>query len=380
LLAVAVTVSVVGTTSSAFAATRSHSLESAATVTVATGSGLGIACPSKNSCFVIASANPSQGAITNTTDGGRTWALQTVPSGTGDLSGIACPSTSTCYAVGATYPGESGAMIIGTTDGGAEWGSLSLPSGLGPLRSIACPSESTCYAASQPDSNNPGFVLATTDGGTTWNTQTVPPSPGNGFVGLGDIACTSPTVCYVVGGFEGPDTSASVRSGKVRFQPPVQTPLVDTTVNGGSTWSETTDLPSLTQNLSVIACPNSNDCYVTAEANGSFDSVLITANAGRTWALKSFPNFGAETTVRALACQSSTICYAGGAAGRTKTANYALHTTTAAKSWTVEKVPGLGGFAALDCPTKSICYAPYGDKIDITKNSGTLWTAESDLS
>jgi photosystem II stability/assembly factor-like uncharacterized protein len=108
--------------------TRSHSMEMTARVTVATGSGLGIACPSKNTCFVTGSANPSQGAITNTTDGGNTWTLQTVPSGTGNLSGIACPSTSNCYAVGATYPGESGAMIIATTDGGAGWLGLSLRS------------------------------------------------------------------------------------------------------------------------------------------------------------------------------------------------------------------------------------------------------------
>jgi hypothetical protein len=108
------------------------------------------------------------GTFLSTTDGGTTWAAQTLNTGVGPtagLSGLSCPSITTCYVVGFgainPYTGRSATgSILASTDGATTW-ALQTASVTTALASVSCPSTTTCFAVGQL-----GAILATTTGGT----------------------------------------------------------------------------------------------------------------------------------------------------------------------------------------------------------------------
>ena len=60
-----------------------------------------------------------------TTNGGTTWAAELPPVGTTELTSISCPSVTTCFAGGGDL--ENDGQIIETSDGGTTWTLLTLP-------------------------------------------------------------------------------------------------------------------------------------------------------------------------------------------------------------------------------------------------------------
>ena len=161
-----------------------------------------------------------------TTDGGVTWALNTISGTIGWLAGLDCKDANTCWAVG------RGGTNLRTTDGGANWAKLgnagyagweytvaltgvgnSLVVGLtcsepAFLRStngvtftgvnastcvvkgdISCPAPGICYAAAKL-----GRIYASADNGASWTLRASGQSNW-----LWGVDCTSQNTCWAVG-------------------------------------------------------------------------------------------------------------------------------------------------------------------------------------
>jgi Putative Ig domain/Photosynthesis system II assembly factor YCF48 len=250
---------------------------------------LAIACPSTSTCFVVGKAiSTSATMMFATTDGGTTWAFQSLPSGA-VLSGIACTSETTCVAVGGS--GSAGSVVT-TSDGGTTWTPETLPSGVDPTSSIACPSPSVCFAPAYSHTS-PGYtILVTTDGGSSWSTEGGLPNDINGTYGM---TCTSTTHCLIAA-----HTTNS-------------TALMLTT-NDGVTWSGSSVTSSATE-VTGVACLSGSSCVASGQyMSGSsyVAAMFVTTNGGSSWATDDLP--ADVSQVLNVAC-TTTTCF--GAAGGT---------------------------------------------------------------
>ena len=119
-----------------------------------------MSCPSASECFAAGfgrTNNSVSAVLLGSTDGGRNWQAETLPSGlglsqNGSLHALSCPSASECFASGSGgTASHSGAVLLSTSDGGRSWRSDTLPSGLGlsqgSLHALSCPSVSECFSS-----------------------------------------------------------------------------------------------------------------------------------------------------------------------------------------------------------------------------------------
>ena len=130
-----------------------------------------ISCATATSCEAVGG-----NVVLATTDGGATWATQTVPAGVSSLTGISCVSATTCEAVGYNYntvTSTSTGVVLATTDGGTTWVTQTTPTGTGTLTGVSCATATVCEAVGATTSFGLA-ILATTNGGATWTAQIVP--------------------------------------------------------------------------------------------------------------------------------------------------------------------------------------------------------------
>jgi photosystem II stability/assembly factor-like uncharacterized protein len=94
------------------------------------------------------------GAVIATTDGGRTWVPQAIPSNSGPLTGVSCPTATNCVAVGVNgnTSGQLSAQILATTNGGATWVAQVAPSSAAELLEVTCQSAASILAVGQGQS------------------------------------------------------------------------------------------------------------------------------------------------------------------------------------------------------------------------------------
>ena len=155
--------------------------------------------------YVPTSNGHGQGAISISTDGGRTWSLATVPPGLGVLQSAACLSASVCLAAGTTSTTVSDVVpakgeLLRSTDGGHTW----VPStGLLPVDDvygIACPSARQCAVVGTKWVGFPaigtGAVAQSLTGGLTFRASSSAYVP----ITLTALSCPDQAVCAAVGG------------------------------------------------------------------------------------------------------------------------------------------------------------------------------------
>ncbi|MEI7858694.1 MAG: hypothetical protein WCI26_02580 [Acidimicrobiales bacterium] len=198
-----------------------------------------IACYSARACTVVGQTGgtgAASGVILTTQDAGATWALQTVPAGTSDVTAVSCRAGGRCMAL-ANVSNRVTALTSAAV--GAPWVTGGpLPATVSAGTGLSCPDAADCWASgtSPADAGHvSGVVVATADRGTTWALQTVP----TGLGPLQDITCaTAPA--------SGAGTGASP-SGKVTCTAVGTTTtavvaartgkgVVLTTSDGGITW------------------------------------------------------------------------------------------------------------------------------------------------
>ena len=372
-----------------------------------------VACPSSSMCIA-----GGQGAVAlRTTNGGRTWVGEMLPSGVTEITGVACPSKSVCEAIGHdSATSGATAALLRTTDGGVSWVSEKLPAGMGGtvtgsvtstvLNAIACPSKSICEAVGGFGNSSGEVVVAlrTTDGGRSWVRRKI---PGNGTVSA--VACPSASTCDALFRVNGPGTEVVLR-----------------TTNGGKSWSRKTVLTG-NVGLEVIACPSTSTCMAGGDVYPAA-VVLRTTNGGKSWAQETLESqsfayvdalasrstsvcealtYNDDTSVAwrttdagtkwvtttlplttgdvgAIACSSTSVCVAAGygvaASGATSSAAVVLRTTNNAKRWVVAEAlsTGITELNAIACRSASVCEAG-GDSASAvrTTDGGTRWVSEA---
>lgn len=158
------------------------------------------------------------GFVRFTSNDGASWTDSDLPDSLAqDVGAITCADDSHCLAsVGIV--GTDGVIesdeAISTTNGGRSWGIDPLPSNLDypEISWISCPSTTECWAAGMEGvSQEPGVVsdsavlFGTTDGGTTWSNVvfTVPPGAPNpydqSYYSMGEVDCPSVSACIAMG-------------------------------------------------------------------------------------------------------------------------------------------------------------------------------------
>ena len=225
--------------------------------------------------------------ILGTTDGGLSWAVQTVPPGTAGLGGVSCPSDSHCVAVGSSgvlvgRPGGSwtpvnvprvsylvdvacpsasdcvavgdgyggGQLVLGTSDSGSTWMPEPAPTNEGPPRHVSCTSVSDCQIVTYHRGEE--VILRTADSGRSWTPGTLPAGPG-----FNAIACETAADCFGVG-----------------------TGVVDISTDGGHSWATETSPVANNDELTSIACPSDNECIAVGYATSPAQGAILLRYAG----------------------------------------------------------------------------------------------------
>jgi photosystem II stability/assembly factor-like uncharacterized protein len=297
-----------------------------------------VSCPVSSVCTAVGETQdagqirPGQdagpGVVTRTTDGGTTWATQTLPAGVGSLISISCYSTQDCVALGGT-PTDTAPVVVETTNGGTTWQQGTLPPGLTGVGQVSCASATGCTAVGQGSGGV--LILDTTNGGTTWSTETAP----GGLYELLSVSCPSVSTCTAVG-----ETTSDAAA-------------IVTTRNGGTTWM-TQAPPSGLFDLVSIACPSTNVCSAAGAVtvNGP-PAIVSTTNGGTTWVSEQIPT--GLSTLSGIACAATTNCSAVGQA--TPNGPGAVIGTTDGSTWTDESIPPSYDIAGIACPAPGACMA-----------------------
>jgi photosystem II stability/assembly factor-like uncharacterized protein len=331
----------------------------------------GVACPSKSVCEAIGHDSATSGAtaaLLRTTDGGVSWVSEKLPAGMGGtvtgsvtstvLNAIACPSKSICEAVGG-FGNSSGEVVVAlrTTDGGRSWVRRTIP-GNGTVSAVACPSASTCDALFRVNGPGTEVVLRTTNGGKSWSRKTVL----TGNVGLEVIAC--------------PSTSTCMAGGDV-----YPAAVVLRTTNGGKSWAQETLESQSFAYVDALACRSTSVCEALTY-NDDTSVAWRTTDAGTKWVTTTLPLTTGD--VGAIACSSTSVCVAAGygvaASGATSSAAVVLRTTNNAQRWVVAEAlsTGITELNAIACRSASVCEAG-GDSASAvrTTDGGTRWVSEA---
>ena len=328
------------------------------TARLAHGTGLlALSCvPGSSICWLVGGyfQHPF---IEVTTDDGRTWQPQTVPSANFSLSSVDCPTTDTCYAAGEDNFGDG--VVLGTGNGGITWTSQQLPSGTHRLSSISCPSTQMCWAGGGPGGAAFGapYVLATTDAGAHWAAQVLGSFAVGSSEGALEVSCPTPSAC------------AAVTGGGLAFA----------TTTGGSTWAAVA-IPAALGGVAQLSCPAPDTC-IGMSTDALLRKVALTStDGGVSWSRHYLPH--GTGYVNSLDCPTISVCYATAFVQVPNTSRYlgqVLSSIDGGTTWRLHRGDDVKPLSAgtLSCPTTATClavgHAQSGPTALVTTDSGATW-------
>ncbi|NNN22609.1 MAG: hypothetical protein HKL80_11490 [Acidimicrobiales bacterium] len=248
----------------------------------------GVACPSVNVCYAIASTEPDLNTgptsiILVTTNGGQGWSLSYQPTAQSRLESISCASSQACVVGGFNWNSSAG-IILNTTDSGALWTNSTVMGGTTPdTLQVSCPSgDNLCIAAGYPPSsanasNSVLEVLYSNDGGLNFSESTSVVTPYNGYGSPYSLSCSSSGICMMTAVVEFP--SAPGRS------------FGEVSTDGGKSWNPEV-IPTqtgATDNLADVNCYSNENCIVVGSSSTNSNEGILwkTTNAGLTWSTAS---------------------------------------------------------------------------------------------
>jgi photosystem II stability/assembly factor-like uncharacterized protein len=237
-----------------------------------------ISCATTTVCEVAGNQTNNSDVLARTTDGGRTWASQPVPSGVTSLNGVACPSATSCVVLGEESSSATPSVAMLTDDGGRTWSVDPLPAGM-VGDAVACPSVTVCVATGswRSDSQGTGAIARSNNGGKTWTVQATDMDTGAG------VSCPSVAACVVVGGF----TTSS-------------------TTNGGRSWH----VDFLPVQLGGVSCSTMKSCEMISDTTRDDPVVFNSTDAGTSWTSQPLPS--QTERLQGIACASAILCVAVG--------------------------------------------------------------------
>ena len=254
----------------------------------------------------------------------------------------------------------TGTSASGTT-GAPSWEAQVIYPVQASAAAVVCPSNTECFAAGTG-------LLKSTNGGDSWAPTTTPE-----MLNFSGVACPSTAICYAVGSSETGSSESTVE-------------LIKTT-DAGQDWTNIT-IPSISEGpyggTNFISCNSTLDCSILANS----ESFIQTTNGGSAWVLESIPQ-GRATSLNALACPTSSTCFAAGYLGISSISSVILVTKDAGAVWETKKpdkatstLTGVYCASAVDC----IVVGSYGTTSDpdgggafVTTDGGSKWTADHGL-
>jgi hypothetical protein len=175
--------------------------ESSLQLVQAPGESETMSCPTANDCVVMGTLSPPGGSHVvvdawRTTNAGKTWEENRVPSVVEFIPSLSCPDPDHCWAGPAEpTPGQGGGLLH-STDGGLTWSVVVLPyfpptspTSAGAASSVSCTSSSNCSL-----SLGSSGIAETTDGGTTWHQDALPTGVGTVL----EVSCNPQQACVAI--------------------------------------------------------------------------------------------------------------------------------------------------------------------------------------
>ena len=184
-------------------------------------------CSSELACTAVGTSDTdvndwTSGVAAATSDGGATWTVNSLPAGFGVsyVSQLSCADATHCAVTGFVAGGSGTQNLVGdiatTSNGGRTWIPETMPSDVPEpqFSGLSCPTATECWAAGSeaiPEQignvSNGGspMLLGTTNGGETWSkvTFSVPEGAPNydsqSYLNIGLISCATADVCASLG-------------------------------------------------------------------------------------------------------------------------------------------------------------------------------------
>ncbi|HEY4927923.1 MAG TPA: fibronectin type III domain-containing protein, partial [Acidimicrobiales bacterium] len=183
-----------------------------------------------------------------------------------------------------------------------------------------------------------------------------------GSIALTAVSCATTSDCTAVGSAFNGTTTVGA---------------ILATSDSGTTWSAPT-LPSGVGALTAVSCPSATVCEATwstfSGRNVSATGIVATTDGGTIWSIQTVPS---GVSLSGVSCASVTTCEAVG--GTTSNSGYVLTTTNGGTTWTPQTLPGgVSGLFGISCPSVSFCattgFAVSGYSVLTTTDGGITWT------
>ncbi len=335
----------------------------------------GIDCPTSTDCYAVGTqvrANATVGAVIVPVASGisnvaKTWAGF-------PPAGSTCATSSVCYAYlsGIACPtANCFAVGLGTTGpaGGAVLpinngvaGTAKPEAGVSYPSSIACPTSSGCFAVGTMSSQGKQWgAVVSLTNGSSGNVQ-----PAAGTSDLSSIACATSSVCYAVGmGVHADGTSAGVVAPVNNGVPGVAVPVL------GLPYA-----PSVAY-VNAIACPTSTACYAVGKnvlANGTATGAVVSIANGSVVDVQPVPG---THELYGIACSTSDTCFAAGNNDLSpkSSAGVVVSLTSGSVDY-VQSVAAASILRGIACPSSTLCVA-VGQACSPSVASSTCFAAGS---
>jgi photosystem II stability/assembly factor-like uncharacterized protein len=343
-----------------------------------------VTCPTSADCFLVARFMnaPTASAGNNvyeSTNGGSTWQVLTLPSGVYADTAFSCTSNVQCSVGAGQFEGLDAGdkpimdpVLLNTSNGGISWT-------VQPLREpqldqfqlldnasitqLDCPSSEICDAMLEANFGGPGYSFAadnvfmrTDDGGQNWSTTILPNQPAPGSVGT---SVNSPSN----NGMSCPSSQVCVASALLS---PIggTTSIVWRTDDGGTTWL-VGSLPDGLTSAGPLSCPDSLHCWIVAGSYGKGSNIqlLESIDGGASWSVRSPQGLPTAIAWGSVSCptdddcwltgqtvgpSSESVVYASSDGGQTWT-NVVLPTAVGAESAPIKGIDGIDCNASLTC-------------------------------
>jgi len=308
-----------------------------------------VTCVGDELCWAVGSGTGTTAAIDATSDGGKTWKAQVVPTTVTVLASISCSDEHHCMAVG--LAGAAGG-VVSTADGGATWTLDPDPTGAAAVTAVECPSKRRCMVLATDGMSY--WASVSTNNGATWVRAGTLPA---GLSAPSEISCPSPLLCLVAGYTPtGPGRGSGLIAG---------------TSDGGATWNTAT-LPPGVGVLRSVTCSSltclaagTSSTTTTGAVPGS-GQLLSSADDGATWQVVGGPL--AHDDAFSASCPSTTVCVVAGVdwVGNTNPipTGSIVASTNGGATWraaTLHYVPV--GLDSVVCPAVNRCFAGGGNDL-----------------
>lgn len=311
-----------------------------------------VSCPAVATCVLTGEAGNAAllGSLVNGTFTAHTFSLpgSAAVNQFPWLSAVACPAPGACVAAG-VYDAKGVTTPLLVSEADPQWLFAPQVTGVngpnGPaLYLVSCADDSHCVAIGSLGTS-PVDPIAETWSGTTWRISTIPATSGFDGVQTNALSCGGPSACVAVGSdvykhAAQPQWSARVFDGTswIRNSPPLPAGSVNSVLLGvscasassctatgewesagyavtpvvlhwnGSSWT-TLPAPPSGMALGPISC---RDTTCTGIAGVAEQTAFATWN-GSTWSVvPAAQPAGVQLSLNALACPTTTTCFASG--------------------------------------------------------------------